>query len=76
MTYEEESYVLNKLTQIARETHENNVMLRYICSYVNAVLKERSKDEQKAFEQNILANIVSEVFDGIKSKTRKSYGKG
>ena len=63
MTYEEESYVLDNIKQIAKETHENNIMLQHICSYINSVLSNRKNDEQ-----NVVANLVSELFDGAKSR--------
>ena len=68
MTYKEESYVLDNIKQIAEETHENNIMLRQICSYIRYVYSHRPSDEQNAFEQNVFANIVSELFDGAKSR--------
>ena len=68
MTYKEESYVLDTLDTIRKETHENNIMLQHICSYINGVLSTRKNDEQNAFEQNVVANLVSELFDGAKSR--------
>lgn len=66
MTYEEESYVLDNIKQIAKETHENNIMLQHICSYINSALSNRKNDEQNAFEQNVVANLVSELLHNIK----------
>ena len=66
MTYKEESYVLDNIKQIAKETHENNIMLQHICSYINSVLSNREHDEQNAFEQNVVANLVSELLHNIK----------
>ena len=66
MTYKEESYVLDNIKQIAKETHENNIMLQHICSYINSVLSTRKNDEQNAFEQNVVANLVSELLHNIK----------
>ena len=68
MTYKEESYVLDNIKQITKEIHENNIMLQRICSYINSVLNTREHDEQNAFEQNVFANIVSELFDGTKNR--------
>ena len=68
MRYRDEQYVLDTLGDIRKETHENNIMLRHICSYINSVLGNRKNDEQNAFEQNVFANIVSELFDGAKSR--------
>ena len=48
MTYKEESYVLDTLGDIRKETHENNIMLQHICSYINNVLSTRKNDEQNA----------------------------
>ena len=66
MTYKEESYVLDNIKQITKETHENNIMLQHICSYINSVLSIRKNDEQNAFEQNVVANLVSELLHNIK----------
>lgn len=66
MTYKEESYVLDNIKQIAKETHENNVMLQHICSYINSIISTRKDDEQNAFEQNVVANLVSELLHNIK----------
>lgn len=70
MTYKEESYVLDNIRQMAKETHENNIMLRQICSYIRYVYSQRPNDEQNAFEQNVFANIVSEIFDNVKNRVR------
>lgn len=66
MTYKEESYVLDNIKQIAKETHENNIMLQHICSYIDSILSNRKNDEQNAFEQNVVANLVSELLHNIK----------
>ena len=68
MTYKEKSYVLDNIEQIAKETHKNNIMLRQICSYIGYVYSHRSSDEQNAFEQNVFANIISELFDSTKNR--------
>lgn len=75
MTYKEETYLLDNIRQTARETHENNMMLRQICSYIKYAYSQRPNDEDKAFEQNVLANIMSEILDGVKTKFRGNYGK-
>lgn len=41
-------------------------MLQYICSYINSVLSNRKNDEQNAFKQNVVANLVSELLHNIK----------
>ena len=68
MRYKDEQYVLDTLDTIRKETHEKNIMLQHICSYINSVLSTRKNDEQNAFEQNVVANLVSELFDGAKSR--------
>ena len=68
MRYRDEQYVLDTLDTIRKETHENNIMLQHICSYINSVLNTRKNDGQNAFEQNVVANLVSELFDGAKSR--------
>lgn len=70
MTYNEESYLLNTLTDIAKETHENNVMLRFIVKYINSVISKRGNDEEEEFGRNVMANIMSEVFDNLKGRLR------
>ena len=58
--------MLDNIKQIAKETHENNIMLQHICSYIDSVLNTRKNDEQNAFEQNVVANLVSELLHNIK----------
>lgn len=58
--------MLDSIKHIAKETHENNIMLQHICSYINSVLSAREHDEQNAFEQNVVANLVSELLHNIK----------
>ena len=41
-------------------------MLQHICSYINSVLSTHAHDEQNAFEQNVVANLVSELLHNIK----------
>lgn len=66
MKYRDEQYVLDTLDTIRKETHENNVMLQHICSYINSIISTRKDDEQNAFEQNVVANLVSELLHNIK----------
>ena len=61
MRYKDEQYVLDTLDTIRKETHENNIMLQHICSYINSVLSNRKNDEQ-----NVVANLVSELLHNIK----------
>ena len=61
MTYKEESYILDTLTQIKAETHENNLMLSQLCSVVNTFLSRHHQENEDDFGRNVLANIVSEI---------------
>ena len=70
MTYNEESYLLDTITQIASETHENNLMLRDICEVVNTYLANHNKENEDDFGRNVLANLVSNMADGF-GKRRK-----
>ena len=69
MTYDEESYILNSITQIKAEVHQNNLMLRDLCNAVNVYLANHSKENEEDFGRNVLANIVSQFWDV--SKMRK-----
>ena len=75
MKYEEESYVLDTLIeiqetirspefkQLIKETHENNVMLKGIIKYINTTIANHNQENSNDFDRNVLANIVSEIFD-------------
>ena len=75
MTYEEESYILDTLMeiqefirspeykQLTRETHENNIMLRQIIKVLNTYLSQHNQENSNDFDRNVLANIVSQIFD-------------
>ena len=75
MTYEEESYVLDSLKeiqetirspefkQLIKETHENNIMLRNIIKYINTTIAHYNQENSNDFDRNVLANIVSGIFD-------------
>ena len=39
MTYKEESYVLDNVKQIAKETHENNIMFRRIIKVIGYIVQ-------------------------------------
>ena len=75
MTYEEESYVLDTIKelqekirnmpieQLIRETHENNIMLRQIIKVINTWFSHHNQENENDFERNIMANLVSNIFD-------------
>lgn len=63
MTYEEESYLLDSIEQIKKETHENNVMLKPIIKVINIFILSRNKENLNDFGRNVLANLISNGFD-------------
>lgn len=75
MTYTEESYVLDTLKelkekirgmpleQLIREIHENNMMLKQIIKVINTWLSHHNQENSNDFDRNVLANIISQVFD-------------
>lgn len=69
MTYEEESWLLDTIDQMAREIHENNLMLSGICDAINVYLANHQKENEDDFGRNVLANLISNVLD--LSKIRK-----
>ena len=75
MTYDEESYVLDTLKeiqetirspefkQLIKETHENNIMLRQIIKVINTQFIHHNKENDNDFNRNVMANLVSNIFD-------------
>jgi hypothetical protein len=63
MTYDEESYLLDSITQIKAETHENNLMLSQLCSVVNTWLSHHHQENEDDFIRNVLANLISSGLD-------------
>lgn len=75
MTYKEETYILNTLKelkekirdmpleQLIKETHENNIMLKQIIKVINTWLSHHNQENSNDFDRNVLANLVSNIFD-------------
>ena len=63
MSYEEESYVLESIEQIKKETHENNVMLKQIIKVFNTYLARHHQENEEDFGRNVLANLISSTID-------------
>lgn len=59
MTYKEESYVLDTVT-------ENNIMLKQIIQVLSTYIVNHNKENEEDFTRNVIANMVSEVFTGNK----------
>ena len=49
--------------QLLEEVHENNIMLHQICDVINVYLGRHHQENEDDFERNVLANIVSNIFD-------------
>ena len=63
MNYDEESYVLDSIEQIKKETHENNVMLKQIIKVINTYLARHHQENEDDFNRNVLANLISSTID-------------
>lgn len=63
MTYKEESYVLESIEQIKKETHENNVMLKQIIKVINTYIARHHQENEGDFGRNVLANMFSNIFE-------------
>ena len=70
MTYDEESYILDSITQIKAEVHQNNLMLRDLCNAVNVYLSNHNKENEEDFGRNVLANMISNALE-LKGLGRK-----
>lgn len=63
MTYDEETYILNTITRIRNETHENNIMLKQIIKVINTYIAHHNQENNNDFDRNVLANIISSGLD-------------
>ena len=54
--------------RLIEEVHENNIMLHQICDVINVYLGRHHRENEDDFGRNVLANIVSNVFDGVKRR--------
>ena len=69
MTYDEESWLFDTLDQMAREIHQNNLMLKDLCNVVNVYLVRHNQENEEDFGRNVLANLISSTLD--RNKFRK-----
>ena len=63
MTYDEETYLLNTITHIRNETHENNIMLKQIIKVINTYIAHHNQENSNDFDRNVLANLISSGLD-------------
>ena len=68
MTARDEEYLLESIEQIRHEVHRNYQMLCGVCDAVNVYLGRHHQENEDDFGRNVLANIVSSVFDGMVRK--------
>ena len=64
MTRRQERGLIEALDDIYSEVHENNVMLHQLCQVVNTYLSRHHVENEDDFNRNVLANLVSNIFDG------------
>ena len=64
MTRRQERSLIEALDGIYSEVHENNVMLHQLCQVVNTYLSRHHQENEDDFNRNVLANLVSNIFDG------------
>ena len=64
MTARDEEYLLESIEQIRHEVHRNYQMLCDVCDSVNVYLSRHHQENEDDFGRNVLANIVSSIFDG------------
>ena len=63
MTHREKEYLLETITRIRDETHENNIMLKQIIKVINTYIAHHNQENSNDFDRNVLANIVSSGLD-------------
>ena len=63
MTYDEETYLLNTITRIRNETHENNIMPKQIIKVINTYIAHHNQENSNDFDRNVLANLISSGLD-------------
>ena len=64
MTRRQERSHIEALDDIYSEVHENNVMLHQLCQVVNTYISRHHQENEDDFNRNVLANLVSNIFDG------------
>lgn len=48
----------DKIDQLYKEVHENNIMLRSIIKYLNAQIAAKNSKDSKDFGLNLIANVI------------------
>lgn len=63
MTRKEEDYLFETIEHIRAETHENNIMLKQIIIVIRTWIKHHPQENENDFNMNIIANLISNIFD-------------
>ena len=63
ITYDEETYLLNTITRIRNETHENNIVLKQIIKVINTYIAHHNQENSNDFDRNVLANLINSGLD-------------
>lgn len=73
MTYEEENFVLDSLSElknynqkvdeILQKEKENNIMLKQIIKVINTYISRHHQENNDDFNRNVLANMISGILD-------------
>lgn len=63
MTIEDEDYLFDLVEQTAKETHENNLMLKQIIRVLNTYISHHHQENEEDFGRNVLANLISGYLD-------------
>lgn len=70
MIKSDEEYLFAILERIGDETHENNVMLKQICQFINRWSANANQENENDFGRNVLANLLSNVVE-LRGLSRK-----
>lgn len=63
MTIEDEDYLFDLVEQTAKETHENNLMLKQIIRVLNTYISHHHQENEEDFGRNVFANLISSYLD-------------
>lgn len=68
MSRKEINSLIDILTALYQEVHENNIMLRQIVKVINTYLARHHQENEDDFNRNVVANMVSNLIENTKIK--------
>ena len=68
MSKKEINSLIDILTALYQEVHENNIMLRQIVKVINTYLARHHQENEDDFNRNVVANMVSNLIENTKIK--------